>query len=209
MRKNVNLNLACTAGCIALATICGMLVLTDNALAKKPGKGGGSEGDVISGSCEFRDSIGDGIQSDGLGEYFDSVDSTKAFIWNRFQFETKLRKNGGRSFFVDYTNLDPSCLPADSNTWQLMVEGTPSEWRAQVEGVGVLRRGQLFFGKTGKDEAAISFGFKTQAEDAGDWLTVTRTGTDVWTIESLPGDQADFCGEPVSVPFKITFAVTP
>ena len=217
MRKKVSVCLT-VAGCITVATVWGMLAVPDDAIAAKR--------EVIYGCCTFRDELGDelamppvpadGIRSDLGGVYCDSDDFTKVLHWNRFQFEVALKKNGaGRSFFVDYANLDPSCLPAESNTWKLMVEGTPQEWRDQELGAegSVLRRGSLFFGITGKDEAMIHYGFL----DLGDCLTVTRISPDEtgigpyeWTIESKAGDNAFFCGDAdVSVPFRVKFTATP
>jgi hypothetical protein len=161
-------------------------------LAAKPGGGGGKPA-ALHGSAAFRDGLGDRVQSDGEGPYTDESSGKKGSatvlgLGDFFRLKVKEDKKGvGRRFNLDFDGLtiDPAFFPKSENIWILGVNGTLAEWRAQTENVGVLRKGNLHFGQTGKDEANVSYG-----RWGGDYLTVTRTGTDVWTIESFATNTA-------------------
>jgi hypothetical protein len=197
------------AACIAVVALWAVLAVPGAALAKKPGGGGGTP-EVLHGNATFRDATGDTVQSDGGGIYSDAVDGTVLGLQEFFRLSLKLKKNGGRSLNLDFTgqSIEPGFLPASQNIWILWVKGNLTDWRGQDIGMPVLRQGNLLFGQTGKDEADVSYG-----RWGGSYLTVTRTGADVWTIESLPTDEAVFYRHDVArefgsgpMPFRVTYS---
>ena len=231
--KKVGLCLMVVTASLVLAVLWAVLGVPGSALGagKSGGKKGSGQG-ALHGCITLRDADGDRVLSDSIGnKYCDGEDSTILGLLEFFRFKNKLKKNGaGRRLFLDFTEftgLDPKDLPAEQNIWILGVNGTLADWRAQGVGVNpvtVMRKGNLHFGKTGKDEANVSFG----RFDVGDPLTVTRIGTaapddpdnyanpdDVWTIESFATDTAVLwrdlvdgtavpCGSG-SMPFLVTY----
>ena len=168
---------------------------------------------------EGPDALGDRVQSDGGGPYTDASSGKKGSatvlgLGDFFRLKVQLnKKNEGRSFSLDFTGLDidSAFFPKSENIWILWVKGTLAEWRDQQLEAPVLRKGNLFFGQTGKDEANVSYG-RWGDETQRDLLTVTRTGDDVWTIESLPGDLAYFYRQDAGkgfgsglMPFQVTY----
>jgi len=196
--KKVGLCVMVVTSCFILAGLWAVLAAPETAPAAKKTGGGkkGSGQGALHGCIELRDASGDRVQSDGGGRYCDGLDSTKGGLLEFFRFIMKVKKNGvGRRLFLNFADFsqggnDNSCLPADENIWILGVNGTLTDWRTQTPGAGVKRHGNLHFGKTGKDEANVSFG----RFGVGDPLTVTllEAGVDVWTIESFgPGEDPD------------------
>ncbi len=211
--KKVGLCVMVVTSCFILAGIWAVLATPETALAKKPG-GGGGKPEALHGTATFRDALGDRVQSDGGGPYTDASigkkgGATVLGLGDFFRLKVKLnKKNEGRSFNLDFVGLDinPAFFPASPDVWILGVQGTLQEWRAQDLNTGVLRKGNLFFGQTGKDEANVSYG-----RWGGNYLTVTRTDVDVWTIESLPTDYAFFYRQDLGgfgtgpMPFQVTY----
>ena len=128
--KRVGLGLVIAASYLVLLPL-------DAILAKKP------EGkpEVLHGSTTFRDFSADTVQSDDSGAYSDAVDATVLGLGEFFRLSIKLKKNGGRSLSLDFTgqDIDPDFLPANSNIWNLWIEGTLADWRAQALDTAVLR----------------------------------------------------------------------
>ena len=244
--KSITRTLMVGATCLALAGLVGILAFSGTALAKKPaGKGGGQT--ALHGCITFRDAVDDRVRSDGRDldgdgfsdPYCDGFDNTTGGLGGFFRFITKVKNNGtGRPLFLDFTDFVPEpgfdliadCLPANENISVLNLprtsgEGTLADWRDQGVGIpiSVKRRGKILFGRTGKDEAKVSFGFF----GLGDLLTVTRIDIDgdgvfedviddVWTIQSFALDTAvlwrdrDADGIPIvcgsgSMPFLVTY----
>jgi hypothetical protein len=223
-KKTVGLCVMVVTASLVMAGLWAVLATPETALADhkgkphgKPGGDGGGENSAIHGCVELRDDTDDRVQSDTRGEYCDGEDSTIVGLLEFFRFKMKVKNNGvGRRLFLNFANFTDqdavnACLPADQNVWILGVDGTLAEWRAQDLNAGVLRDGNLHFGKTGKDEANVSFGRFGRGDD----LTVTRTDVDVWTIESLAGNTAVLWRDLVdgtavpcasgSMPFKVTY----
>ncbi|MFC1636506.1 hypothetical protein ACFL5Z_16875 [Planctomycetota bacterium] len=221
--KSVGVCLTVVTSCLVLAVSWAILAKPETALAKKPDNpGGGGKQDVLHGSVTFRDFPGmveppllaDTIQSDGLGPYVHSVDFTEVGLGSFFQLFVKLKRDAGRSLALLFPDgLDPDYFPAEQNIWILTINKSIAKFRVLPLDVPVLWEGYLVFGQTGKDEAGISFGYWPEFGDSK--LTVTRTGVDVWTIESLATDEAVFYrhGKATGrleygrgpMPFKITY----
>ena len=127
-----------------------------------------------------------------------------------FSVTVKLKRNAGRTTGADLPDdLDPDYYPVNENIWRLTIPHGLDDFRALPLDTPELWEGSLMFGQTGKDEASISFG--RWPELGASKLTVARTGEDVWTIESLPADEAVFhrhgpieCGR-TSMPFLVTY----
>ena len=203
--------------CLVLAVLCGMLAVHQYALGDHKGKPHGKPGDdgdpdggqnaAIHGCIMFRDGAGDRIQSDNLGPYCDSIDSSVALL-DFFGFKIELAKNGtGRTLELDFADmigngLDPNDLPADEDFWSLALFDSLDDWRSQDLNVPITRKGRVKFGNAPKDQAFILYG----AFGRGNLLTVTRIssdpdgvdlGEDLWTIQSFgPGEDPDDPGGP-------------
>ena len=203
--KRMSVCLTVVTGCLVIAVLWANLATPETAFADKPDKPPGQDKpdgdkqDVLHGSVTFRDFPGteepllpaDAVQSDGLGPYVDSVDCTEVGLASFFQLAVKLKKNAGRSLALFFPEgIDPDYFPAVENMWSLTITRSIAEFRALPLDVPVLWEGIFVFGQTGKDEAVICFG--RWPELGANKLTVTRTGVDVWTIESLPTDEAVF-----------------
>jgi hypothetical protein len=206
--KRVSVWLTVVVSCLVVAVPWVVLATPETALAKKPAP------DVLHGSVVFADRDGDKIKSDGGGDYVHDVDLTEVGLASIFKLTVKSKRDAGRSLEVVVPDgLDPDYYPANENIWILTVIKGISEFRAVPLNVPVLWGGYLIFGQTGKDEAGISFGY--WPEFGGSKLTVTRTGVDVWTIESLAEDEAVFYrhGKATGrleygrapMPFKVTY----
>ena len=208
--KRVGLCVTVVAGCLILATLWAVLAMPETALAVKPV--------VLHGSVTFRDFPGtevpplpaDAIQSDGDGDYVNDVDFTEIGLGGHFAVTVNLKKNAGRTVDVNLPDdLDPAYYPAEEKIWKLSIPKGLADFRALLLGTQELWEGNVLFGQTGKDEACISFG--RWPELGASKLTVTRTGVDVWTIESLATDEAVFYRHgPIEygrgpMPFKITY----
>ena len=211
--KRVRRCVMVVTSCLVIAVMWAVLVTTETALAKQPG-GGGGKPEGLRGSVVFADRDGDKIKSDGGGDYVNDVDFTEVGLASFFQLVVKLKRGGGRSLDVKIPDgLDPDYYPAKENIWTPTITKSIAEFRDLPLGAPVLWEGYVMFGQTGKDEAGISFGY--WPEFGGSRLTVTRTGVDVWTIESLATDEAVFYrhGKATGrveygrapMPFKITY----
>jgi hypothetical protein len=104
-RRKVELYLMAVTSCIVLAGVWAVLVTPETSLAKgKPvGDGGGGNDSVC---IEFDDALGDGVQSDGLGDYCnDKKKLTEALMDGHGHVELRTNSgkdpDGGRSLFVD------------------------------------------------------------------------------------------------------------
>lgn len=215
--KKVEICLMVVATCIVAAGLWAILVTPEIAQAKKPGGGGKPE--VLHGVAEFEDSDGYAVQSDGLGPYVDGVDFTELGLEGFFRLRIHLKNDAGRKLDLTFPEgISSDFFPTTQNIWILGLNGSLADWRAQDEGVAVLRMGNLLIGQTGKDEAGISYGRwgpdGEGQEGKGDRLTVIRTGPDKWTIESPATDSARFYRqtgkgwtwyELAPMPFKVTY----
>ena len=206
--KRVGLCVTVVAGCLILAVAWAVLSMPETALAKRPGGGGKPE--VLHGSVTFHDRDGDKITSDGGGDYVHNVDFTEVGLEGFFQLTVKLKKNAGRRLDVHIPDgLDPDYYPAEEDIWILTIRKGLADFRALTPNESVWWEGNVLLGQTGKDEACISFGRWPELDASK--LTVTRTGVDVWTIESLATDEAVFYRHGQieygrgSMPFKITY----
>ncbi len=234
--KKVGICVMVVTASLVLAGLWAVLAAPETALADKKTGGGkkGSGQGALHGCITLRDAGGDGVQSDwfatdatpGDNPYCDGFDNTTVGLLEFFRFSMRVKKNvAGRRLVLDFTGFTDqdavnSCLPADKNVWKLGVKGTLDDWRAQgdTEDNPQLRNGNLHFGKTGKDEANVSFG----KFDVGHPLTVTRIDIDedgslddAWTIESFPDDTAVLWRDLVdgiavpcasgSMPFLVTY----
>jgi len=203
--KRAKICLMVVTTCLALAGFWAVLATPETALARRP--------EVLHGSASFRDGPGDRVRSDGEGPYTytgsGKGDAILLGLGDFFRLRVKVDKKGvGRRFDLDFGGLDidPTFFPASENIWILWIKGTLAEWRAQETDDPVLREGKLHFGQTGKDEANVSYG----RWDESSYLTVTRTGTGVWTIESLDDNEAVFYRQDVGMrsgpmPFLVTY----
>ncbi len=215
--KTVGLCLMVVTACLVLAALWGVLGVPGPALGagKSGGKKGSGQG-ALHGCITLRDDDGDRVLSDDFGPYCDGFDNTKGGLLEFFRFTMKVKKNGaGRRLFLNFADFtapdggtfDETLLPAEVNIWILGVNGTLADWRAQDLDTEVLREGNLFFGKTGNEEASVSYG-----RWGGDNLTVTRIDDDVWTIESFTSNTAVVGTNNLSsvfgsgpMPFKVTY----
>ena len=224
--KKVGLCVMVAMASLVLVGIWAVLATPEAALAKKPG--GDDETRVLNGSATFRDDPDDRVRSDDGGSYYDSgtgkkgdtvLDLGDAFF--RLRAKKNLKKDFGRWFDLDFTNLEvvdsegnpisfdtESFEPENPYVWSLHVQGTLEEWRAQPEGVAVLRDGDIYFDNNGNDEAHINYVSGSSWD--GDQLTVIYEGNDKWTIESFATDKAQLWrpGESFGfapMPFKITY----
>jgi hypothetical protein len=200
--KRVGLCVTVVAGCLILATLWAVLAMSETALAGKP--------EVLHGSVVFRDNTDDKIQSDGLGPYVHDEDLTEVGLASFFSITVNLKKNAGRIVNVILPDdLDPDYYPAEEILWRLTINKELADFRALPLGRPDLWDGNVLIGQRGKDEACISFG--RWPELGASKLTVTRTGVDVWSIESLATDEAVFYRHgPIEygrapMPFKITY----
>jgi hypothetical protein len=208
-RKRVRMGLVVVAACIVLAGLWAVLATPQTALAKKP--------EVLHGAAAFRDSPGDAVRSDTGDPYIDAVDFTELGLGGFFRLSIQAKKNGGRRLDLTFPEgISPDFFPATQNIWILWLSGSIADWRDQALGASVLRAGNLLIGQTGKDEAGISFGkWGPDGEgQKGGLLSVTRTGVDEWTIESLTTDLARFYRhtgtgwtwyELKPMPFRVTY----
>jgi hypothetical protein len=209
--KKVGLCVMVVTASLILAAVWAVLATPETALAKKPDNpGGGGEPEVLHGTATFRDDLNepddpldpfDRVLSDGDSYTYTGSGKGGAILLGLgdfFRLKVQVDKKGvGRRFVLDFdgllrsdgvTPLDPGFSPENPYVWSLNVQGTLAEWRAQEIGTEVLREGNLYFGSAkGWDHAHVSYG-----KWGGSYLTVTRTDVDVWTIESLPGDEAVF-----------------
>jgi hypothetical protein len=185
-KKSVSVWLTVVGSCLVLAVVWAVLATSETALAKKPVR------EVLHGSVVFADRDGDKIKSDSSGDYVHDADLTEVGLGSSlFKLTVKSKRDAGRSLEVVVPDgLDPDYYPANENIWILTVIKGISEFRALSLDTPVMCEGYLIFGQTGKDEAGISFGY--WPEFGGSKLTVTRTGVDMWTIESLVTDEAVF-----------------
>jgi len=191
--KRIGIGLMVAAICTVLLGLWTVLATSELAEAKKPG--GGGQPEVLHGAAEFKeDSANYAVRSDGLGLYVDGVDFTELGLEGFFRLRIHLKKDAGRKLDLTFPGgISPEFFPTTQNIWILWLEGSLTDWRAQAEGVPVPRMGNLLIGQTGKDEAGISYGrWGPDGEGKGNLLTVRRTGTDEWTIESLAEDSARF-----------------
>jgi hypothetical protein len=214
--KKVEICLMVAAICVVVAGLWAILATPEIARAEKPS--GGGQPEVLHGAAEFMEDSADyAVRSDGLGPYVDGVDFTDLGLEGFFRLRIHLKNNAGRKLDLTFPEgISPDFFPTTQNIWILGLNGNLADWRAQTEGVPVLRMGNLLIGQTGKDEAGISYGrWGPDGEgEKGDLLTVTRTGTDVWTIESLATDSARFYRqtgkgwtwyELAPMPFQVTY----
>ena len=200
--KRVGLCVTVVAGCLILAILWAVLATPETALAGKP--------EVLHGSVVFRDNTDDKIQSDGGGAYVHDEDLTQVGLASVFSITVNLKRNAGRIVNVILPDdLNPDYYPADENIWILTITKGLTDFRTLPLGTPDLWDGNVLLGQRGKDEACISFG--RWPELGASKLTVTRTGVDVWTIESLSTDEAVFYRHgPIEygrapMPFKITY----
>ena len=200
--RRVGLCVTVVAGCLILAVVWAVLAMPETALAKKP--------EVLHGSIRFEDRAGDKIKSDGGGDYVNGVDFTEIGLGTHFSVTVNLKKNAGRTVDVDLPDdLDPAYYPDDEKIWKLSIPNGLADFRALSLGTPDLWEGNVLLGQTGKDEACISFG--RWPELGASKLTVTRTGVDVWTTESLATDEVVFYRHgPIEygrapMPFKVTY----
>ncbi|MHC4679372.1 MAG: hypothetical protein ACYTEK_11810 [Planctomycetota bacterium] len=214
--KKVGLYVMVGTSCLVLA----VLATPETALAKKPGGGGGGP-EALHGSATFRDAPGDRVRSDGEGPYTytgsGKGDAILLGLGDFFRLSVKVDKKGvGRRFDLDFLDsegsliVDPAFLPENPYAWKLYVGGTLEAFRnVPIDDVGVTMVGRLRFGTKGADFAYVNYGAAPTWD--GTKLTVKRIDTDVWTIESKPGDQAHLFRENgevfgyASMPFLITY----
>jgi len=211
--KKVGLCVMVVTACLVLATVWAVLATPETALAAKPA--------ALHGSATFRDDAADRVRSDGEGPYTytgsGKGDAILLGLGDFFRLRVKVDKKGvGRRFVLDFLDsegnliVDPAFLPENEYTWSLYVGGTLEEFRnVPIDDVGVTMVGRLRFGTKGVDAANVNYGAAPTWD--GDPVTVTRTGTDKWTIESKPGDEAHLFRDNgelfgfASMPFLITY----
>ena len=220
-KKTVGLCVMVVTSCFILATIWAVLATPETALAKKPG-GGGGKPEALHGTATFRDALGDRVQSDGGGPYTDASigkkgSATVLGLGEFFRLKVQEDKKGvGRRFDLSFPDSVPaSYLPSEAYFWSFNVSCTLSEFRAVTIGNSAKMNARLYFGTKGRIASSINYGNYDYLEEAGDPVTVTRTGEYKWTIESLPGDEAflrkeneDWRGR-ASMPFLIEYDGTP
>ena len=233
--KRVKICLMVVTTCLVLAVLWAVLATPETALAKKPDNPGGGEPEALHGTATFEDRDGDRVRSDDGGPYTYTGSGKGGAILlglgNFFRLSVNVdKKVVGRRFDMNFTapplevvdvNDDPitfdltAFLPASEDFWVLYVQGTLQEWRDQplyddnVQSTEVKRVGRLRFGTKGVDYAYVNYGAAPTWDGAP--LTVKRIGTDMWTIESKPGDAAHLFREKevlfgyAPMPFLITY----
>ena len=220
--KKVGLCVMVVTSCLVLAVLWAVLATPEIALAHKnpddpDHSHGGGEPEALHGTATFRDDPSDRVCSDGEGPYTYTGSGKGGAILLGLGDFFRLRVNVdkkvvGRRFVLDFDGLDidSAFLPASQDFWVLYVQGTLEAFRnVPIDDVGVTRVGRLRFGTKGVDAAYVNYGAAPTWNGAP--LTVKRIGTDVWTIESKPGDEAHLFREKgeefgyASMPFLITY----